>query len=422
LEKAAEITALPNGVTVLTDPMKQVRSVSLGVWIRSGSRQETREIKGLSHFIEHSVFKGTQRRTALDIACEADDIGGMLDAFTHREHVCFHTRVLDEHVGQAFDLLADLVLHPQFDAQEVEREKEVVLQEIKMAHDVPEDLVYEVFWEKLWHDHPLGWPILGTPETVTAFHSGMLHQWFRSWYIPGNMVVSGAGNVSHRQMVDLASSYFEALRPGKKAAQARAPVASPHITLRARNDLAQVHICIGVPALRVTDSRRFALAALNNILGMGMSSRLFQNIRERQGLAYAIMSDMNPYSDAGMLHVYAGTSLDKAAQLIRSVVEEFRRMKDEPVSAGELRLVKNQMRGLFLMARESTSHRMADLARHFLYFRRVFDLEEILQALDAVTPENIQQLAGELFVPERIAVTLLGNLEGFTLSRNLLAC
>jgi len=272
---------LPNGLVILTEPMEHVRSVSVGIWLRSGSRSETPALNGISHFIEHMVFKGTARRTAEDIAREADRVGGMLNAFTDKEMVCFHTRVLDEHLPKIFDVLADLVLEPGFAQKDIEREQSVVLEEIGMAQDNPEDLVHELFTQNFWRSHALGKPILGTPETVSALDRAKLQAWFRDSYAPNHLVITAAGHVTHAQMVDLVTERFSKLPAVPDTATDTRPQPAPHITQRSKKELEQVHVCIGVPAFPLTDRRRFAASVLNNVLGGGMSSRLFQNIRER---------------------------------------------------------------------------------------------------------------------------------------------
>ena len=321
---------LPNGLVVLTEPMEHVHSVSVGIWLRSGSRREPAELNGISHFIEHMVFKGTARRTAEDIAREMDSVGGMLDAFTSKEMVCFNTRVLDEHLPRAFDVLADMVLEPKFAEEDIAREQSVVLEEIRMTQDNPEDLVHELFTQNFWAPHALAKPILGTPETVSSFTRDTLQKWFRQWYAPNHLVDHRGGHISRTRSSSISSPSVLEARAFRQRRGRSVPQAAPHITLRSKSELEQVHICIGVPALPLTDRRRFAVSLLNNILGGGMSSRLFQNIRERQGLAYAIFSDMSSYRDAGVLSVYAGTSLETVDQLVRSVLDEFRRIKDEP--------------------------------------------------------------------------------------------
>ena len=412
---------LPNGLVVMTEPMEHVHSVSVGIWLRSGSRREPAELNGISHFIEHMVFKGTRRRTAQDIAREVDSIGGMLDAFTAKEMVCFNTRVLDEHLPKAFDVLADMVLEPKFAEEDIAREQSVILEEIRMTQDNPEDLVHELFTQNFWMPHALGKPILGTPETVSAFTHHSLREWFRRWYAPNHLLITAAGHLRHEQLLALVTDRFAKLAPSENSAADPAPQPAPHITLRTKHELEQVHFCIGVPALPLTDERRFAVSILNNVLGGGMSSRLFQNIRERQGLAYAIFSEMNSYRDAGMLSVYAGTSIDSAEQVIRSILDEFRYMKSEPLAEDELRRAKDHLKGATLLALEGSSSRMNSLARYHLYFNRHFTPQELIALLERVTAEDVQQLAREFFVTERLAASVVGNLNGFELTREQLA-
>jgi predicted Zn-dependent peptidase len=412
---------MPNGLVVITEPMEHVHSVSVGIWLRSGSRREPADLNGISHFIEHMVFKGTRRRTAEDIAREVDSIGGMLDAFTAKEMVCFNTRVLDEHLPKAFDVLADMVLEPKFAEEDIAREQSVVLEEIRMTQDNPEDLVHELFTQNFWTPHALGKPILGTPETVSAFTRRSLQDWFHRSYAPNHLLITAAGHLKHEQLVQLVSERFAKLAPAENGAADSVPHPAPHITLRTKHELEQVHLCLGVPALPLTDDRRFAVSILNNVLGGGMSSRLFQNIRERKGLAYAIFSEMNSYRDAGMLSVYAGTSIDTAGQVIRSVLEEFRRMKDEPLSEEELRRAKDHLKGATLLSLEGSSSRMNSLARYHLYFNRHFTPQELITLLERVTVEEVQQIAHEFFAPEHIAASVVGNLNGFKLTREQLA-
>jgi predicted Zn-dependent peptidase len=411
---------LSNGLVVITEPMAHVRSVSVGVWLRSGSRRERSELNGISHFIEHMVFKGTRRRSAEDIAREVDSVGGMLDAFTAKELVCFNTRVLDEHLPKAFDVLSDMLLEPKFADEDIEREKSVVLEEIRMTKDNPEDLVHELFTQNFWNSHALGRPILGTPKTVSAFDRATLHSWFRRWYAPNNLVITAAGHVEHAHLVDLVKERFLKLEPYRQKESDPVPHPVPHITLRKKNELEQVHICIGVPALPMNDKRRFAVSVLNNVLGGGMSSRLFQNVRERQGLAYAIFSELNAYKDVGMLSVYAGTSTETASKLIRCVLEEFRRLKDELLSAEELRRSKDHLKGATLLALEGTGQRMNSLARYHLYFNRHFTPQELIAMLESVTADDVQQIAREFFQKDQLAASVVGNLNGFKLTRSQL--
>jgi len=413
---------LPNGLVVITEPMPHVRSVSTGVWIRSGSRREPAELNGISHFIEHMVFKGTERRTAEEIARAVDSVGGMLDAFTGKEMTCFNAKVLDEHLPVAFDVLSDLVLRPLFAEEDVAREKSVVLEEIKMDEDSPDYLVHEIFTQNFWRDHPLGKPILGTRETVKWFSREKVLEFFRRWYTPNAVVITAAGNLEHRQLVDMVAAAFGDLAAAPDGASDTPPQPHARITTRTKRELEQVHICLGVPSYPITHKKRFAINALNNILGGGMSSRLFQNIREKQGLAYAVFSELNPYRDAGMLLIYAGTALETAGRVVRSVTEEFRNLKEQPVTEEELRRAKNHLKGSLLLSLESTNARMSNLARQEIYFGRFFDLEEVLASFEAVTREELHEIAQEFFRPEQIAVTVLGNLDSFKLTRDQLAC
>ena len=417
-----QTTTLSNGLVVITEQMSHVRSVAAGIWLKHGSRLEPSDLNGISHFIEHMVFKGTERRTAEDIAREADRIGGMLDAFTSKEHVCFNTRIIDEHLPAAFDILADLVLEPQFAEEEITREKSVIFEEIKMAQDNPEDLVHELFSENFWYKQALGKPILGTRETVEAFNRPKLRDWFGHWYSPNQIVITAAGNVSHAQLLDLVGSRFADRKPSANGHSEIAPSPEPRITLRAKRELEQVHLCLGVAAFPMADERRFAASLLNSLLGGGMSSRLFQNIREKQGLAYSIFSEMNPYRDAGMLSVYSATSADKTAHLIQSVLAEFRNLKEQLVTEEEVRRAKDHLKGALLLSMESTGSRMAHIARHFLYFGRFFSVDELISQLESVTRQDIQHVAQEFFLSGRIAATVLGPIDDFKLTPADLAC
>ena len=413
---------LPNGLVVITETMSHVRSVSVGVWVRNGSRREVAEENGLAHFMEHMVFKGTERRSAESIAREMDSIGGMLDAFTSKEQICFNAKVLDEHLPIAFDIIADLVLRPKFDSEDVKKERQVVLEEIKMDLDSPEYLLHEIFTRGFWPEHPLGRPILGTPETVRQFSRDSLRKRFRHWFAPDRLVLTAAGNVTHEQVLELVEREYGALKPSGPIEDHGAPATQAPIHLEAKRDLEQIHVCLGVPSYPLAHQGRFAVAVMNNLLGGGMSSRLFQNIREKLGLAYAVFSELTPYSDAGMMTVYAGTARETVGQVIDLVIKEFRDLKQEPVSEEELLRAKNHLKGSLMLSLESTSARMSNLARQELYFGRFYSLDEILRSISAVTQDEIQSIAQEFFRPEQIAITVLGPLNGFLLDRSRLAC
>ena len=415
-------TVLPNGLIVLTERMEHVRSVAMGVWIKSGSRCEAPEINGISHFVEHMVFKGTRSRSSLQIAREMDSIGGNLDAFTGKETICFNVKSLADHVPIALDVLTDLVLNPTFASTEIERERGVILEEIKIDEDNPDVLVHELFTQNFWKDHPLGKPILGTTQTVGRLDQQKLFDYHAGRFRGGNMIFSAAGDLEHDQFVDTIAQKFSPLLPGEPAFESQTPQASARILLQNKKALEQVQLCLGVPAPPITDDNRFATLILNTILGGGMSSRLFQTIREERGLAYAIYSDLSPYSDTGSLCVYAGTSAGKALEVVDLVMAEFNNLKENPLSEEELRRGKDQLKGNILMGLESSNSRMANLARQEMYFHQFFTAEEVIARIEAVTAEQIQNMAKRLFVPDRIAVTLLGRLNGIKLTRDRLVC
>ena len=413
---------LPNGLTVITEQMQHIRSASIGVWLQTGSRDEDPEWNGISHFIEHMVFKGTKHRSAEEIARQVDSIGGNMDAFTAKECICFNVKVLDEHVPVALDILSDLVLNPVFDAADIARERGVIMEEIKMDEDNPDYLVHEIFTQNFWKDHPLGKPILGTKETVKRFERDSVLDAYAHRFAPGNIIVSAAGNLDHDRFVELVRGHFAQMTPMTNGFHSSTPKISSRIILRNKKALEQVQLCIGVPAHPIAHEKRHAGYVLNTLLGGGMSSRLFQNIRERQGLAYSIYSDLNPYRDTGCLAVYAGTSLASASKVVQSVVSEFRKLKNDSVPDEELRRSKAQLKGSLMLSLESSTSRMSNLARQEMYFDRFYDLDELIERIEAVTAEDLSRLASEFFKPESVAVTALGNLNGLKLTRDQLAC
>jgi predicted Zn-dependent peptidase len=413
---------LPNGLTLITEQMQHIRSASIGIWLQTGSRDEDAAWNGISHFIEHMLFKGTEHRTAEEIARQVDSIGGNMDAFTAKECICFNVKVLDEHLPVALEILSDLVLHPVFDSNDITRERGVILEEIKMDEDNPDYLVHEIFTQNFWKDHPLGKPILGTKETVKKFERAAVLDTYSHRFAPGNIIVSAAGNLDHDRFVDLVTKHFEHMKPRKNGFHSPVPKIVSKITLRNKKALEQVQLCLGVPSHPIAHEKRHAGYILNTLLGGGMSSRLFQNIRERQGLVYSIYSDLNPYRDTGCLAVYAGTSRESASKVVQSVVSEFHKLKAEPVPADELRRSKDQLKGSLMLSLESSSARMSNLARQEMYFDRFYDLDELIAKIEAVTVEDLTSLANEFFKTDSVAVTILGNLTGLKISRSQLAC
>jgi predicted Zn-dependent peptidase len=421
-ERNLRRTVLPSGLIVLTERMEHLRSVAMGVWIKSGSRCEPAETNGISHFVEHMVFKGTRSRSALNIAREMDSIGGNLDAFTGKETICFNVKSLADHVPIALDVLADLVLNPTFASGDIERERGVILEEIKIDEDNPDVLVHELFTQNFWKDHPLGKPILGTTTTVGKLDQGKLFDYHGGRFLGSNMIFSAAGNLEHDQFVEEVSRKFADLPLGEAVHEEQAPEASARIVLRNKKALEQVQICLGVPSPAITDDNRYITLILNTVLGGGMSSRLFQTIREERGMVYSIYSDLNPYRDTGTLCIYAGTSVGKALEVVDLILIELRKLKEATLSEEELTRAKDQVKGNILMGLESSNSRMANLARQEMYFQQFFTVEEITARIDAVQADQVQTMAQRLFDPNRIAVTLLGRLDGIKMTRKQLVC
>jgi len=415
-------TTLPNGLRVITERMAHVRSVSLGVWIRSGSRREAGAENGVSHFIEHMVFKGTKHRSAEEIARSVDSIGGGLDAFTAKEMVSYNTKVLDEHLPLAFDVLADLVLNPLFRVEDIEKEKGVILEELKMEADNPEYLLHEIFVSNFWKDHPLGKPILGTKDTVRGFDQEMLCGYYGRYYTPSNILITAAGNLSHERLVELVRERFEDMRFNGPLPADIAPVPHAKLVFRNKASLEQTHLYMGVPGYPFSHKLRFACYALNTVLGGGMSSRLFQNIREKQGLAYAVYSELSMYRDTGCMAIYAGTSLESATKVVESIMKEFRELKETPVPDEELRRAKDHLKGSLMLSLESTSSRMGNLARQELYFDHFYTLDEMIQSIEDITAGQVQGIAQELFDSKKITLAMLGNLGEFRMRREDLVC
>jgi predicted Zn-dependent peptidase len=403
---------LPNGLTLITESMPHVRSVAIGVWLKRGSRHEGLEHAGISHFIEHMVFKGTASRSAEAIASEVDSIGGHMDAFTAKEYASFHLKVLDEHLPLAVDILGDIVLNPRFDPEEMTKEKKVIFEEINMVEDTPDDLVMELFTEAFWPEHPLGRPILGTKRSVKAFTRDDLARFFRAVYRPGNILVSAAGHLDHPSTSALVARHFGALAAGGSPGNGAPPRAASRIVTRSKKELEQVHLCLGTTAYHQSHKDRFGVYILNTVLGGSMSSRLFQNVREKRGLVYSIASGVTSYSDAGSLTVYAGTSLDSVDEVVRLTVEELRRLKGDRLSPDELRRSKDHLKGSLMLSLENTGSRMSHLARQEIYFGRQFSLDEIMTGIEAVEADDVQRIANEILDGE-LTMSLLGNLSGY---------
>lgn len=417
-----QTTILPNGLKIVTERMSHLRSVALGIWVRSGSRRESEADNGIAHFMEHMVFKGTKRRSAEQIARSFDSIGGHMDAFTSREMVSYNAKVLDEHLPQAFDILADLVMNPMMRDEDLAKEKGVVLEEIKMDADNVEYQTHELFCRNFWKGNAIGRSILGTAKTVKAITPESLRAHFKGTYIAPNMLVTAAGRMDHESIVKLAEATLGKLPKRKPLPPLPVAATSPQISSKEKKSVEQAHLCLGAPSFPMPHPRRYVAYTLNNILGGGMSSRLFQNIREKQGLCYSIISELTSYRDTGCLAIYAGTSPETLRKVIDSTRVELTKIKNERVSEEELQRSKDNLKGSIVLGLESTSSRMSNLARQEMYFGRHAEMEEILERIELVTAEEVQEVANEFLQPAKMGLTVMGRLNGQKFTRKDLQC
>ena len=422
MKENIEVTRFPNGLTILTDKMPEVRSVTLGFFFRKGARHEPAELNGISHFIEHTVFKGTGRRSALQIAIEADRLGGNLDAFTMHEETGFAIKVVDRQVANAFDLLADLLVNPIFDERELKREQKVIIEEIKMTEDSPEDFLGELFNEQLFPNHPLGLSIAGTPKTVKTFNREVTRRFHEEVFSPNNLIIAAAGNVEHGQIVDLAEKFFgmnSKFKIQNSKFEAIPKISAP-IIIKKNKNLEQAHLIIATPFVDARSEKRYAADLLANILGGGTSSRLWQKVREEKGLAYSVGASAAMYLDCGVFSIYAGTSPRQTEEVLDISIKELRSIVKKGISTEELELIKEQSVASILLGLEDSSVRAGTLARLEMVHGRQIPLEETLQKIEAVRLEEIQDLAREFFQTEKIAFAALGNLNGLKIGRERL--
>ncbi len=407
----------PNGLVLITERMPNIRSVALGVWLKKGSRHEAESENGISHFIEHLLFKGTETRTAKDIALTIDSVGGQMDAFTTKEYTCFYFKVLDEHLDIAVDLLSEIVRRPKFVPEEIEKERKVIFEEIKMVDDTADELVYDLWSASFYQGHALGRPIQGTIESVGRMQPDQLIRFFRESYQPGNLLITAAGNLNHDRLAEAIRRAFDPLGNGAPPPRDAPPSSRADIVVREKKELGQLHLCLGVPAMPMPDDRRYQGYVLNTLFGGTMSSRLFQHIREERGLAYSVFSSINSYFDAGNLTVYAATSPETAREVIDLVFKELRRLKDEKVPDSELQVARDNLKGSLMLSLESSSSRMSNLARQEVYFGRQFTLGEILEGIEVVTSDDLLRLARAIFDARQCTVAALGKTDGLRLDR-----
>jgi predicted Zn-dependent peptidase len=413
------LTRLDNGLRIVTESIPGVQSATLGVWVQNGSRYEERQQAGISHFLEHLYFKGTERRTAAQIAEEIDAVGGLLNAFTGKEYTCYYAKVLGEHLPIAQDVLADVLLNSCFDPEEIDRERAVVVQEILQSEDTPDDYVHDLFGLQFWPDHPLSFPICGRVETVEGFTRDDIVDFIAARYRPDRIILVAAGKLQHAQMVDWAMNCFGGLHGKATVISAAAPVSQRSVRV-VEKPLEQVHLCLGTPGVSQTDDERYAAYLLNTALGGGMSSRLFQEVREKRGRAYSVYSFLSAYSDGGYLGVYAGTSAAWAKEVLSVTVAELNKLKHEGLRQEDLQRTKNQLKGNLLLGLEATDNRMSRLAKNQIYAGTNITPEEVAARIDASTNDQIVALAERIVQPESMAITVLGDLDGATVGEELL--
>lgn len=400
-------TVLPNGVRIITEEIDYVRSVSIGLWVGAGSRDEREEYEGISHFIEHMLFKGTKKRTARDLAESLESVGGQLNAFTTKEYTCFYAKVLDEDMDLAIDVLSDMFFNSLFDEKEIEKEKKVVIEEIKMYEDSPDELIHDLFSEYVWNDHPLGKPILGTVESIHGLSREKIMDYLGHHYAPENLVIAVAGKINHEDVINkLAPIYGEFKRGGIRILEGTPK--GQRIYRYNTKDTEQMHLVMGVPGLGQDDEDIYPMHIINNVLGGGLSSRLFQEVREQRGLAYSVYSYHSTYVDAGMFAIYAGTTPDNTQEVVECILNEIQKMKAHGITADELVKTVAQVKGSLYLGLESVSSRMSRLGKTELSYNRVISPEEMVEKLEKVTLEDVKRVMNRLWVKDKLSIVMMG--------------
>jgi len=416
---ADQKTVLANGLRIVTERIPHLKSVSVGIWVNTGSRDEKPEESGLSHMIEHMIFKGTSRRTARQIAKEIDQVGGMSNAFTSKEFTCFHAKVISDHLPLVTDLLTDIFLNSLFAPEDLERERQVILQEIRMLEDTPDELVHVLFSLNLWPHDPLGLPVMGRMETVSSFTPREIRAYLERNYLAPNIVIAAAGDVDHQAFVDLMAPAFESgsSAPGPRSDQRPKARTGVHVTTR---NLEQVHFCLGSTFPSALEDERYPAALLNVILGGNMSSRLFQEIRENRGLAYSVYSFLSAYLDTGMLGIYAGVDSGRTEETIRLILAELDKVRRGELDEPELKAAQEHLKGSIILGSESPDSRMIRLAKNEITYGRFIDFDEVLTRVAEVTVDQVVAVAREYLSPEKLSLTVLGPLESSELSADVL--
>ena len=407
LDTSYQKTILPNGITVVTEEIPYVLSISIGVWVNVGSRDESDTNNGISHFVEHMVFKGTKHFDAQGIAQSMESVGGYLNAFTSKEHTCFYARTLDKHIARAVEVLSDMVQFPLFDEKEMKKEKQVVIEEIKNIEDDPDDLIHDYFERSIYPKHSLGYPVIGTPENIEGMTKGKLFSHLQKFYTPEKMIVSAAGNLKHSELIKLVEKHFKTIqhRNGKSQRSQTSRQLKAGVQ-RYEKPITQAHVCLGTHGLGVKDKQRYPMLVLNTLLGEGMSSRLFQNIREKYGFAYTVYSFASFLSDAGSFGVYVGTDKNNVNNCIELIYKELNKLKLKPVSRDEIKRTKEQLKGSMMLSLENMSSRMLRLGSGELYFGKLIPLSDIVKKIDAVNVDQIQDVANKIFDTDKFATII----------------
>lgn len=398
---------LDNGVTILTESIPHVRSVVVGIWVNVGSRDESPAVAGISHFIEHLMFKGTARRTAREIAEALDAVGGQLNAFTTKEYTCYYARVLDEHFDLAVDILEDMLFHSRFAAEDIERERNVIIEEIKMYEDTPDELVHDVFATTIWQGHSLGRPIIGTAEVIGRLSRQEILDFYHRHYCPQNLVVAVAGNIEPGRVVEKLRTVFEPLKGKQLERHLVQPLPRRQVTCRVK-DTEQVHLCVGAPGLPLNNERVYVFQLINTVLGGGISSRLFQEIREQRGLVYSVYSYHSSYHDAGLFCIYAGLSRQNVPAVLELIFKEIKDIRQNGLKPAELQRAKDQLIGNLWLSLESVTTRMSRLAKSQLYLGEVVPPEEVVARINRITAADVQELAQEMLRPDCFALATVG--------------
>lgn len=408
---------LPNGIRVISETIPYVKSVSIGAWLATGARYEEEYDHGVSHFIEHLMFKGTARRSAKDIAELVDSVGGQLNAFTAKECTCYYLKVLDSHADLAMDIVSDMLLASQFTAEDIERERQVVLEEVHMYEDSPDELVHDLYLDTIWPLHPLGRNILGTTDSIEQFSRDSVMKYYQDFYTPDNLVIAAAGNINHEQLVSLAQQYFHDFTGKKRNMQLKAPAFTPSRRIISK-DSEQVHICLGTPGVPQDSPEIYPVYIFNNILGGGISSKLFQTIREDRGLVYSIYSYQNSYKDAGLLTVYAGTRPGNINQVTELIMDTLREFKTKGMTEQDLIKSKEQIKASLLLGLESSSSRMSRIGKLEITLGKFMPLEEIVTKIDQVSLADVNRIIDQMLATEKLCFTALGPVDALTINTN----